>query len=107
MDDELRVYRLSGDRYERQASPWFPELRLGLTLWDGVFEAGRHRWLRWVDDHGALIPTGHEQRRRADEQHERADEQHRRAEHAEQLLSEERQRAVRLAELLRRSGEQD
>jgi len=90
MDDEVRVYRLSGDEYERQASPWFPELRLGLTLWDGVFEAVRHRWLRWVDEHGALIPTGHEQRRRA--------------EHAEQLLTEQRRRAERLAALLRRSG---
>ena len=111
MDDELRVYRLSDGGYERQASPWFPELRLGLTLWDGVFEAVRHRWLRWVDEHGVLIPTGQEQRRRADKQYRRADEhqrradeQQRRAEHAEQLLTEERQRAERLAALLRRSG---
>ena len=111
MDDELRVYRLRGGIYERRDSHWFPELRLGLTLWDGVFEAVRHRWLRWVDEHDGLIPTGREQRRRADEQH-------RRAEHAEQLLTEERQRAdeqrqradeerrraERLAALLRRSG---
>ena len=90
MDDELRVHRLSAGSYERLASPWFPELRLGLTLWDGVFEAVRHRWLRWVDEHGALIPTGREQRRRA--------------EHAEQLLAEEHRRAERLAALLRRSG---
>ena len=97
MDDELRVYRLSGGSYARRESYWFPELRLGLTLWDGVFEAVRHRWLRWVDEHGVLIPTGREQRRRADEEH-------RRAEHAEQLLVEERRRAERLATLLRRSG---
>ena len=80
MDDELRIHRLRGGSYERQASPRFPELRLGLTLWDGEFEAVRHRWLRWVDEHGALIPTGGE----------RADE--------------ERRRAERLAALLRRSG---
>ena len=90
MDDELRIYRLRGGSYERQASLRFPELRLGLTLWDGEFEAVRSRWLRWVDEHGALIPTGQEQRRRADEEHRRADEEHRRAE--------------RLAALLRRSG---
>ncbi len=89
MDDDLRTYRLSAGSYEQQ-SPWFPELRLGLTLWDGVFEAVRHRWLRWVDEHGVLIPTGREQRRRA--------------EHVEQLLVEERRRAERLAALLRRSG---
>ena len=97
MDDELRIYRLREERYERQESWWFPELRLGLTLWDGVFEAVRSRWLRWVDEHGALIPTGREQRRRADEEHQRA-------EHAEQLLTEERRRAERLAALLRRVG---
>ena len=82
MDEDLRIYRLSAGSYEQQ-SPWFPELRLGLTLWDGVFEAVRHRWLRWVDEHGALIPTGREQRLRADEEHRRAE---------------------RLAALLRRSG---
>ena len=82
LDDDLRVYRLSGGSYERQASAWFPELRLSLTLWDGEFEAVRHRWLRWEDEHGALIPTGREQRHRVDEEH-------RRAERAEQLLAEE------------------
>ena len=82
MDEDLRIYRLSAGSYEQQ-SPWFPELRLGLTLWDGVFEAVRHRWLRWVDEPGALIPTGREQRLRADEEHRRAE---------------------RLAALLRRSG---
>ena len=41
-----------------------------------------------------MIPTGRE----------RADEEHRRADHAEQLLAKERQRAERLAALLRRSG---
>ena len=35
MDEDLRIYRLSDGRYERQESPWFPELRLGLTLWEG------------------------------------------------------------------------
>ena len=87
MDDELRIYRLRSGRYERRESHWFPELRLGLTLWDGVFEAVPSRWLRWVDEHGVLIPTGRE---RADDEHRRADEQYRRAE--------------RLAALLRRSG---
>ena len=79
----MRIYRLRGGEYERRASRRFPELRLGLTLWDGVFEAVRHRWLRWVDEHGLLIPTGREQRLRADEEHLRAE---------------------RLAALLRRSG---
>ncbi len=108
MDDELRTYRLSGGSYERRESSRFPELRLGLMLWEGVFEAVWSRWLRWTDEHGMMIPTGRE----------RADEEHRRAEHVEQLLAkerqhaeqerqhaeQERQRAERLAALLRRSG---
>ena len=77
---------------------------MGLTLWEGEFEAVRHRWLRWVDEHGVLIPTGREQRRRADAEHRRADAAHRRAEHAEQLLAAERRRFEHLAALLRRSG---
>ena len=101
MDELLRVYRLSGGGYERRESHWFPELRLGLTLWDGVFEAVRSRWLRWVDEHDAVIPTGREL---ADEQHLHIETPHRRAERAERLLTEERQRAERLAALLRRSG---
>ena len=132
MDDELRVYRLSGGSYERQESPWFPELHLGLTLWEGVFESVPSRWLRWLDERGTMIPTGAEQRRRADEERRRADEERRRAdgerqradgerqradgerqraEHVEQLLAEERRhaeqehrRAERLAALLRQSG---
>ena len=94
MDDDLRTYRLSDGSYERLASPWFPELRLGLVLWQGVFETVWSRWLRWTDEHGTTIPTGRE----------RADEEYRRAEHAEQVLAKERQRAERLAGLLRRSG---
>ena len=125
MDDDLRIYRLRDGSYERQESHWFPKLRLGLTLWDGEFEAVRHRWLRWVDEYGVLIPTGREQRRRADEEHrranderQRADEEHRRAnderhradderrraDEENRRADDERRRAERLAALLRRSG---
>ena len=65
MGDELRVFRLSGGRYERQGRLWFPELGLGMTLWEGEFEWVRGRWLRWTDAQGELIPTGKE---RADQE---------------------------------------
>ena len=98
MRDDLRVYRLRGGRYQRQESPRFPELRLGMRLWEGEFEGvWWSGWLRWTDEHDVLIPTGREQRYRADQERHRA-------EHAERLLSEERRRAERLAALLRRSG---
>ena len=87
MRDDLRVYRLRGRRYVRQGRPWFPELGLGMTLWEGLFEGVRSRWLRWTDEHGDLIPTGKEA----------AERERRRAE-------QERRRADRLAALLRRAG---
>ena len=83
MQEDLRVYRLRDVGYERQESPRFPELRLGMMLWEGAFEGVQSRWLRWTDEHDVLIPTGREQRYRADQ---------------------ERHRAERLAALLRRSG---
>ena len=98
MRDDLRVYQLRNGSYERQERPRFPELRLGLRLWEGEFEGvWWSGWLRWMDEHDVLIPTGREQRQRADQERQRA-------EHAEHLLSEERRRAERLAALLRRSG---
>ena len=107
--DDLRVYRLRGGRYERQESPRFPELRLGMRLWEGEFEGVRWSgWLRWTDEHDVLIPMGKEraehaehlvaeESRRAEQEHQRAEQEHRRAE-------QERLRAERLAALLRRSG---
>ena len=94
MDDELRIYRLRAGGYERQASPRFPDLRLGLTLWDGVFEEVSHTWLRWTDERGVVIPTGKE---RAEQVEELLVQERQRAE-------QERQRAERLEALLRRSG---
>ena len=116
MRDDLRVYRLSGGRYERQESPRFPELRLGMRLWEGEFEGvWWSGWLRWTDEHDVLIPLGKE---RAEQERLRAEhaehvmaEERRRAERAEQVMAEERgraeqerRRAERLAALLRRSG---
>ena len=98
MRDDLRVYQLRNGSYVRQERPRFPELRLGLRLWEGEFEGvWWSGWLRWMDEHDVRIPTGREQRQRADQERQRA-------EHAEHLLSEERRRAERLAALLRRSG---
>ena len=75
MRDELRVYRLRGRRYERQGRPRFPELGLGVALWEGEFEFVRRRWLRWTDARGELILTGKEAadqaRRRAERERER------------------------------------
>ena len=50
----------------------------GLRLWEGEFEGvWWNGWLRWVDGHDVLIPTGREQRRRADQERNRAPDQER------------------------------
>ena len=104
MAEELRIYRLSGGRYERQEERWFAELRLGMTLWEGEFEGVRSRWLRWQDERGELIPTGREQRERAEQERERAEQERERAEQERERAERAERRAERLAALLRRSG---
>ena len=116
MRDDLRVYRLRGGRYQRQESPRFPELRLGMRLWEGEFEGvWWSAWLRWTDEHDVLIPMGKEraehaehlvaeEHRRAEQEHRRAEQEHRRAEQESRRAEEEHRRAERLAALLRRSG---
>ena len=116
MRDDLRVYRLREGGYQRQESPRFPELRLGMRLWEGEFEGvWWSGWLRWTDEHDVLIPMGKEraehaehlmaeERRRAEQEHLRAEQEHLRAEQERLRAEQEHLRAERLAALLRRSG---
>jgi hypothetical protein len=90
----LRAHVLQRDKYEAIEPAWFPEVGLGLTLWEGVFEGVQATWLRWCDQQGRAIPTGAE---RAEEEHRRADEERRRAEQAAE-------KAQRLAAQLRALG---
>jgi hypothetical protein len=94
---------------------WFPELKLGLRLWEGEFEDQTVCWLRWTDAEGGLIPTGKEaarsERTRAEQERARATLADQRAESAQSLALRERQRAEeatlraeRLADLLRQAG---
>ena len=77
----LRAYRLQVYSFERMAEPvWFPEVGLGLRLWDGLYEDLDATWLRWVDAQGVPIPTGKEG------------------------MNSARQRADRLADQLRQLG---
>jgi Uma2 family endonuclease len=61
MEDTLRIYdRGFGRRYRRRDDYNLPEVGLGLTLWEGVYEDGSGSWLRWLDSQGNLIPTSAE-----------------------------------------------
>ncbi|NLX98343.1 MAG: Uma2 family endonuclease [Rhodopirellula sp.] len=79
LDEEvLRVYRLEGLALQKMEGPaWFPDIGLGLEIWQGRYEDHDNTWLRWVDPEGRLIPSGRE---RAESERQRAESEHQRAE---------------------------
>jgi Uma2 family endonuclease len=117
---ELRVFQLTGARYEEVADHngrfWIAEAGLGLGLWQGRYQAQDRRWLRWFDAQGRWIPTADERAemermekdsawsREAQLRHQ-VEQERRRAEQAEQSAEQERRRAERLEELLRQLGQ--
>lgn len=96
-DELLAVYLLNGFGYRKADTRRFPEIGLCLSLWDGEFEGRRALWLRWADLDGTLIPTGDEQRVRAERERARAEREKARAE-------QEKARADRFAAQLRAAG---
>jgi Uma2 family endonuclease len=108
MPEALTVYQLHGYGYEKQPEPRFPELKLGLALWEGEYEGKHDVWLRWTDEHGQIILTGRE---RAEQERVRAEHERMEKETALQQLDQERHRAeqerhraARMAERLRQLG---
>ncbi|HAT15210.1 MAG TPA: Uma2 family endonuclease [Microcoleaceae bacterium UBA11344] len=56
----LRIFELHNQSYLPKSDAWFPEVGLGLTLWQGEFENVSGTWLRWCYADGVPIPTGDE-----------------------------------------------
>jgi Uma2 family endonuclease len=100
--EELRIYELCAGEYQQRTDTQLPRVRLGLILWDGVFENQQGKWLRWCDENGKLIPTGAESREQERQLREQADQ---RAEQERQRAEQELQRAERLAARLKALGE--
>jgi hypothetical protein len=59
-EKKLRIFTLTGLNYEETEETWLKEVDLGLTLWEGEFEAITNTWLRWCDEAGNLLLTGDE-----------------------------------------------
>ncbi|WAL59539.1 hypothetical protein OXH18_20560 [Thermocoleostomius sinensis A174] len=76
----LRLYKLRGLHHTELTEPWLEQVNLGFRLWQGEFEGRRDTWLRWCDEKGNILLTGDEK------------------------TEQERQRADRLAEMLRAQG---
>ncbi len=94
----LRCFESYIGEFRPTPNPLFAKVGLGLTIWEGEYEGMVAHWLRWCLPDGTLIPTGNEQRQRAETEHQRADAERQRAEAAHQ-------RAERLAQRLRELGE--
>ena len=92
----LRIHQFAGTGkgYIEQIGGLLDTVGLGLTLWQGEYEDMEALWLRWTDREGRLIPTSAEWARREQQ----------RATEAEQHAEQERQRAERLAAMLRELG---
>lgn len=59
-NNNLKVFKLVGDRYRKQELTnhqfWFAALDLGIGLWQGEYQGLRRWWLRWYDSRGNWIP---------------------------------------------------
>jgi Uma2 family endonuclease len=81
----LYIYGLREGQYQPLETHWLPSVEIGLTLWQGEFENVQREWLRWCDQTGAVIATGAELAKQAQQQakHERE-----RADAAEQQVAQ-------------------
>ncbi|MEW6279051.1 MAG: Uma2 family endonuclease [Candidatus Eremiobacterota bacterium] len=125
----VRIFQLSGTSYVEKVDRTFPELGLGLTLWEGEFDGLHGQWLRWTDRAGCLLETGTEARAReqaradreqaradqaqarvdqaqarADQEQARADQEQARANHEQARADQEAERRMRLEAKLRALG---
>lgn len=114
-DQMLRIYKRFGMGYVETVERFFPELGLGLTVWQGTYETWEDQWLRWCDRDKQVIPSGAEraeaeceragaESRRAENERRRAETESRRAAEAQHQAQAERERAQRLADKLRALG---
>lgn len=102
----LEVYHLRDLTYQKLAPNdrgHYPISPLGieLGLWQGSYQNQEQLWLRWWDNEGNLLLTGHE---RADLAEYRAEQEKQRAEQEKQRAELAEQKAAKLAERLREMG---
>jgi Uma2 family endonuclease len=86
--NELQLFKWQQGFYQPLLLPqpryFFPEIQLGLGLWQGRYHGEERRWLRWYDAAENWIPTPAE----------KAAQEQQRAEQAEQDVVRERERAA-------------
>ncbi len=111
----LRIYELQGMTYIKLKGTQLPKVKLGVKLWQGLYEGVEDVWLRWCDEQDNLILTGGEQAKFAQRQTKFAEQQARfaqqevtqerqRTKQERQRAEQEHQRAEQLANLLKSLG---
>lgn len=101
-DTKLQGFVLKRRKYRLLPELQFPEAGLGLTAWQGKYEEREDEWLRWCDENGIVIATGHE---RAEQQHQRADSAEEREEKALERAKQADERAKEAAERAAKAAE--
>jgi hypothetical protein len=95
----LRFFKLDLSAYEERAAGWFPDIGIGLALWEGIYEGVPGIWLRWSYEDGTVIPTSAEYAEQANQRAEQADQRAEQADQrAERLLAQLRALGVEPAE---------
>ena len=96
--DKLWCFKLIDGKYQEQEIRdrryWLADMRIGLGIWQGEYEGITRPWLRWYDSDGLWIPNKDE--KLAEERSQR--------QAAERQAEQERSRAERLAERLKKLG---
>ncbi|MBD2691712.1 Uma2 family endonuclease [Anabaena catenula] len=107
-DQLLRIYQLGIRQYLETDDFYFPEVGLGLTLWEGVFEGKQDIWLRWCDKAGNILPTGTESAQQAQQEAQTAKQEAQTAKQEAQTAKQEaelaQQRTAQLEAQLRALG---
>jgi Uma2 family endonuclease len=103
--NQFRVFCLQGARYSEVTVTgqgfWFPELELGLGVWQGIYAEVEGLWLRWYNSAGNWVSTTND---RLLQECQRADRESHRADREQQRADREQQRAEMLAAKLRELG---
>jgi hypothetical protein len=84
----LRFFENYIGEFRPSPNSQFAKVGLGLTIWEGEYEGMVAHWLRWCLPDGQLVPSGNEQRQRAEAEHQRAEAERKRAERLAQRLRE-------------------
>ena len=115
LQEKFRTYRLNRGAYVQMSiinkKVWFSDLKIGLTVKHGIYEKMTADWLRWCDNDGKILKSGHEstqfEKKRANTAEQRANfaekkmnTLEKRVDTAEKQLETQSKRAKKAEELL-------